>query len=72
MGDAELILNSEDLINGYKQLVDAASNDDMKTYQRVSRARSKPLYDNNRRISGEGAGSTGIMGWRRGRHSFRR
>jgi hypothetical protein len=45
MGDAELILNSEDFINGYKQLVDAAANDETDTYRRVAAAVDRLVYE---------------------------
>jgi hypothetical protein len=36
MGDDALILNSEDLIYAYRQLIDAASNDDKDGYRAVA------------------------------------
>lgn len=45
MGDLALIQNSEDLIDAYMQLVDAASNDDEHTYQRAAAIVDRLAYE---------------------------
>jgi hypothetical protein len=45
MGDLGLVLNSEDLIDAYKKLVDAASNDDEGGYKRAAATVDRLVYE---------------------------